>query len=178
MVINGSVAGQAQGGGQVAPPVLSAGASPNEIMTQVTDAGFLIELLVTTVLFFIGGFLLYASIYAAIGSAVSNVQDASQLSTIATLPIIIGIIGSMSILNNPDGTLAFWLSIIALTSPMAMMARVPCGVPVWELALSIVLLYATFVFMIWLCAKIYRVGIFMYGKKPSLTEIIKWARYK
>ena len=178
VVINGSVAGQAQGRGQVAPPVLSAGASPNEIMTQVTDAGFLIELLVTTVLFFIGGFLLYASIYAAIGSAVSNVQDASQLSTIATLPIIIGIIGSMSILNNPDGTLAFWLSIIPLTSPMAMMARVPYGVPVWELALSIVLLYATFVFMIWLCAKIYRVGIFMYGKKPSLTEIIKWARYK
>lgn len=155
--------------------------APQELvaaMTQVTDAGFLIELLVTTVLFFIGGFLLYASIYAAIGSAVSNVQDASQLSTIATLPIIIGIIGSMSILNNPDGTLAFWLSIIPLTSPMAMMARVPYGVPVWELALSIVLLYATFVFMIWLCAKIYRVGIFMYGKKPSLTEIIKWARYK
>lgn len=155
--------------------------APQELvaaMTQVTDAGFLIELLVTTVLFFIGGFLLYASIYAAIGSAVSNVQDASQLSTIATLPIIIGIIGSMSILNNPDGTLAFWLSIIPLTSPMAMMARVPYGVPVWELALSIVLLYATFVFMIWLCAKIYRVGIFMYGKKPTLTEIIKWARYK
>ncbi len=155
--------------------------APQELvaaMTQVTDAGFLIELLVTTVLFFIGGFLLYASIYAAIGSAVSNVQDASQLSTIATLPIIIGIIGSMSILNNPDGTLAFWLSIIPLTSPMAMMARVPYGVPVWELTLSIVLLYATFVFMIWLCAKIYRVGIFMYGKKPSLTEIIKWARYK
>lgn len=162
------------------PDTLGADA-PQELvaaMTQVTDAGFLIELFVTTVLFFIGGFLLYASIYAAIGSAVSNVQDASQLSTIATLPIIIGIVGSMSIMNNPDGGLAFWLSIIPLTSPMAMMARVPYGVPVWELALSIVLLYATFVFMIWLCAKIYRVGIFMYGKKPSLTEIIKWARYK
>lgn len=162
------------------PETLGADA-PQEMvaaMTQVTDAGFLTELFVTTVLFFIGGFLLYASIYAAIGSAVSNVQDASQLSTIATLPIIIGIIGSMSIMNNPDGGLAFWLSIIPLTSPMAMMARVPYGVPVWELALSIVLLYATFVFMIWLCAKIYRVGIFMYGKKPSLTEIIKWARYK
>ncbi len=162
------------------PDTLGADA-PQELvaaMTQVTDAGFLIELFITTVLFFIGGFLLYASIYAAIGSAVSNVQDASQLSTIATLPIIIGIVGSMSIMNNPDGGLAFWLSIIPLTSPMAMMARVPYGVPVWELALSIVLLYATFVFMIWLCAKIYRVGIFMYGKKPTLTEIIKWARYK
>lgn len=155
--------------------------APQELVaavTQVMDPGFLIGLLVNTVLFFIGGFLLYASIYAAIGSAVSNVQDASQLSTIATLPIIISIIGSMAILNNPDGSLALWLSMIPLTSPMAMMARVPYGVPVWQLAISLVLLYASFVFMIWVCAKIYRVGIFMYGKKPTLAELIKWARYK
>lgn len=164
----------------ITPETLGADAPQEMIgaMTQLTDAGFLITLLVNTVLFFIGGFLFYASIYAAIGSAVSNVQDASQLSTIATLPIIIGIVGSMAILNDPDGTLAFWFSIIPLTSPMAMMARVPYGVPTWEIVLSLTLLYASFVFMIWLCAKIYRVGIFMYGKKPTFAEIVKWARYK
>lgn len=147
-------------------------------ITQFTDPGFLISLLVYTLLFFIGGFLFYSSIYAAIGSAVSNVQDASQLSSIATMPVIIGIIGSMAILNDPGSTLAFWISVIPFTSPMAMMARLPYGVPGWEIALSLVLLYISFVFMIWLCGKIYRVGIFMYGKKPTLMEIIRWAKYK
>lgn len=154
---------------------------PDEVaagITQITDPGFLISLLVYALLFFIGGFLFYASIYAAIGSAVSNVQDASQLSTIATMPVIIGIIGSMAILNNPSSALAFWISVIPFTSPMTMMARLPYGVPGWEIAVSLVLLYASFVFMIWLCGKIYRVGIFMYGKKPTLMEIIRWARYK
>lgn len=154
---------------------------PDEVaagITQITDPGFLISLLVYALLFFIGGFLFYASIYAAIGSAVSNVQDASQLSTIATMPVIIGIIGSMAILNNPSSALAFWISVIPFTAPMTMMARLPYGVPGWEIAVSLVLLYASFVFMIWLCGKIYRVGIFMYGKKPTLMEIIRWARYK
>lgn len=155
--------------------------APSELtgaIAQFTDPGFLISIFVYTLLFFIGGFLFYASIYAAIGSAVSNVQDASQLSSIATMPIILSIIGSMSILNDPGSALAFWLSIIPLTSPMTMMARLPFGVPGWELALSLVLLYASFVAMIWLCGKIYRIGIFMYGKKPTLPEILKWARYK
>ncbi len=147
-------------------------------ISQFTEPSFLISLLVNTLLFFIGGFLFYASIYAAIGSAVSNVQDASQLSSIATMPVIIGIIASMAIINDPSSTLAFWVSIIPFTSPMAMMARLPYGVPVWEIALSIALLYISFVFMIWLCGKIYRVGIFMYGKKPTFVELIKWARYK
>lgn len=154
---------------------------PDEVaagISQITDPGFLLSLLLYALLFFIGGFLFYASIFAAIGSAVSNVQDASQLSTIATMPVIIGIIGSMAILNNPGSALAFWISVIPFTSPMAMMARLPYGVPGWEIALSLVLLYLSFVFMIWLCGKIYRVGIFMYGKKPTLIEIIRWARYK
>lgn len=155
--------------------------TPTEVtsaISQFTDPGFLISLLIYVLLFFIGGFLFYSSIYAAIGSAVSNVQDASQLSSIATMPVIIGIVGSMSILNDPDSSLAFWISIIPFTSPMAMMARLPYGVAGWEIALSLVLLYIAFVFMIWICAKIYRVGIFMYGKKPSFIEIIRWARYK
>ena len=158
-------------GGDV--PVEIAGA-----ISQFTEPGFLISLLIYTLLFFIGGFLFYASIYAAIGSAVSNVQDASQLSSIATKPVIIGIIGSMAIMNDPGSTLAFWISIIPFTSPMAMMARLPYGVPGWEIALSLLILYVAFIFMIWLCGKIYRVGIFMYGKKPTLLEIIKWARYR
>lgn len=147
-------------------------------ISQFTDPGFLISIFIYTLLFFIGGFLFYASIYAAIGSAVSEVQDASQLSSIATMPIILSIIGSMSIMNDPGSGLAFWLSIIPLSSPMTMMARLPFGVPGWEIALSLVLLYVSFIGMIWLCAKIYRIGIFMYGKKPTLMEIVKWAKYK
>lgn len=147
-------------------------------ISQLSDSGFIAGLFVYLILFFIGGYLFYSAIYAAIGSAVDNVQDASQLSTIATMPVIIGIIASMSILSNPSSTLAFWVSIFPFTSPMAMMSRLPYGVPIWEILLSLVILYISFAFLIWLCAKIYRVGIFMYGKKPSLIEIIRWARYK
>ena len=147
-------------------------------INQFMDPGFLVTILVCTVLFFIGGFLFYASIYAAIGSAVSNVQDASQLSSIATLPVIIGIIGSMAMINDPNSVFAIWISMIPFTSPMAMMARLPYGVPGWEIVVSLLILYVSFVFMIWLCGKIYRVGIFMYGKKPTLKEMLRWARYK
>ena len=148
------------------------------MLGQLTDYGFLASLFVYMILFFIGGYLFYSAIYAAIASACDNIQDASQLSTLATMPVIIGIIASMSIINNPGSTLAFWVSIIPFTSPMAMMSRLPFGVPFWEIALSLVLLYISFIFLIWLCGKIYRVGIFMYGKKPSLAEMIRWARYK
>ena len=147
-------------------------------ISQLSDTGFITSLFVYLLLFFIGGYLFYSSIYAAIGSAVDNIQDASQLSTIATMPVIIGIISSMAVLANPSSTLAFWVSVIPFTSPMAMMSRLPYGVPTWEVILSLAVLYASFAFLIWLCAKIYRVGIFMYGKKPTLMEIIRWARYK
>lgn len=147
-------------------------------IAQLSDPGFVLNLFVFMILFFIGGYLFYSAIYAAIASAVDNIQDAGQLSTVATLPVIVGIVASMSVLTNPNNTFAFWISIIPFTSPMAMMARLPFGVPLWEELLSLMLLYASFMFLIWLCAKIYRVGIFMYGKKPTLIEIIKWARYK
>ena len=147
-------------------------------MGQLADTGFITSLFVCLVLFFIGGYLFYSAIYAAIGSAVDNVQDASQLSTIATMPVIIGIVASMAILNNPNSTLSFWVSVFPFTSPMAMMSRLPYGVPMWEILLSLAVLYASFMALIWVCAKIYRVGIFMYGKKPTLMEIIRWARYK
>ena len=94
------------------------------------------------------------------------------------MPIIIGIVVSMSAIQNPSSTFAVWLSIIPFTSPMTMMVRLPFGVPAWELAVSLLALYATIILFIWICAKIYRVGIFLYGKKPSVTEIIRWVRYK
>lgn len=145
---------------------------------QLSDTGYVASLFIYMILFFIGGYLFYSSIYAAIGSAVDNIQDAGQLSSVATIPVVIGIIASMSIIQNPNTALAFWLSVIPFTSPMAMMSRLPFGVPVWETILSLTLLYASFIFMIWLCGKIYRVGIFMYGKKPTFVELMRWARYK
>lgn len=145
---------------------------------KLSDGSYVISLFVYLLLFLVGGYLFYSSIYAAIGSAVDNIQDASQLTTIAVLPIILGMVLSPSVVNDPMSTYATWVSIIPFTSPMVMMARIPFGIPFWEIAVSIVLLYLTFLFMIWLAAKIYRVGIFMYGKKPTLTELIRWARYK
>ncbi len=146
-------------------------------ITLLGDPAYVFGIFGWMLLFFIGGYLFYSAIFAAIGSAVDNIQDAGQLSSVATVPVILGIIASMSVINNPGSTLAFWLGLIPLTSPMCMMARLPFGVPVWEILLSLAVLYASFMFMIWLCAKIYRVGIFMYGKKPTLMEIIRWSRY-
>ena len=147
-------------------------------IAQLSDVGFMVSLVVYMLLFFIGGYLFYSAIFAAIGSAVDNIQDASQLTSIATMPVIIGIVASMAVVNNPTSTLAFWLSVIPFTSPMTMMSRLPFGVQFWEIALSLVVLYISFMILLWLCAKIYRVGIFMYGKKPTIVEIIRWARYK
>ncbi|MDE6498755.1 MAG: ABC transporter permease [Muribaculaceae bacterium] len=139
---------------------------------------YIMELFGYVTLFLIGGYLFYSSIYAAIGSAVDNIQDASQLQSLAIVPIIIGLIVGMSVAQDPSSTMAVWTSIIPFTSPMVMMARIPFGIPGWEIALSIVVLYLSFVAMVYLAAKIYRVGIFMYGKKPSIAELIRWARYK
>ena len=139
---------------------------------------YIMELFGYVTLFLIGGYLFYSSIYAAIGSAVDNIQDASQLQSLAIVPIIIGLVVGMSVAQDPSSSMAVWTSIIPFTSPMVMMARIPFGIPGWEIALSIVVLYASFVAMVYLAAKIYRVGIFMYGKKPSVAELIRWARYK
>ena len=147
-------------------------------MSQLGDTAFMSQLLLFMVLFLIGGYLLYSSIFAAIGSAVDNIQDASQLQTIALLPIIVALVVSMSVVQDPNSGLAFWTSMIPFTSPMVMMARMPFGIPVWQSILSVVILFATFLGMVWVAAKIYRVGIFMYGKKPSFMELVRWTRYK
>ncbi len=147
-------------------------------ITMLGDTGYILSIFLNLTLLMIGGYLFYSSIYAAIGSAVDNLQDASQLQSIAVVPIILGMVFSMTVINDPNSTLATCLSMIPLTSPMVMMARVPFGIPTYETILSLVILYLSVGFIIWLAAKIYRVGIFMYGKKPTWAELIRWARYK
>ena len=135
-------------------------------------------IIATFLIFFILGYLLYATLYAAIGSLVDNNTDAQQFTLPVTVPLIIAIISSFYIVNNPDSSLSVWLSMIPFTSPISMMVRIPFGVPIWQIVLSIVLLAGTFVLMTWVAAKIYRTGILMYGKKLSYKEIFKWLKYK
>ena len=129
-------------------------------------------------IFFILGYLLYATLYAAVGSLVDNNTDSQQFTLPITVPLIVAIISSFYIVNNPDSSLAIWLSMIPFTSPISMMVRIPFGVPIWQVVLSVVLLAGTFVAMTWIAAKIYRTGILMYGKKLSYKEIFKWLKYK
>lgn len=147
-------------------------------VAMLGNVGNILSLVGLMTLFLVFGFLLYSSIFAAIGSSVDNIQDASQLTSVAIFPIIFGIIFAMVAAADPMGSVAFWASIFPLTSPMVMVARIPFGIPAWEIVLSLVLLIAGFLFMVWLAGKIYRVGIFMYGKKPSIKEVIRWTRYK
>ncbi len=153
-----------------------AGSNTGEIFEIIGSINF--EVMIFSFLFyFVGGYLLYASLFAAIGSAVDNEADTQQFMLPVSAPLILGIVASNFVVNNPDGPVAFWLSIIPFTSPILMMVRIPFGVPLWELALSMTLLVAGFVFTTWLAAKIYRTGILMYGKKPSFKELLKWMRY-
>lgn len=128
--------------------------------------------------YFLGGYLLYASLFAAVGSAVEKEEDASQFMLPLTVPLIVALVITSNVLQNPSGPLAFWGSMIPFTSPIVMLARIPFGVPAWELALSIGLLVIGFLASIWVASRIYRVGILMYGKKGSYKEFWKWIRYK
>ena len=130
------------------------------------------------IVYFLGGYLLYASLFAAVGSAVDNETDTQQFMIPITVPLLLGLFVSMGAFQNPDSSLVFWCSLIPFTSPMVMMARIPFGVPYWELASSMALLFLFFMGTTWLAAKIYRTGILMYGKKPTYKEIFKWIRYK
>ncbi|XZF15385.1 ABC transporter permease [Chitinophagaceae bacterium MMS25-I14] len=133
----------------------------------------------TFLFYFLFGYLLYSAIFAAVGSAVDNETETQQFMLPITLPLIFTFILSMNfVVNNPDSSLSFWLSIIPFTSPIAMMIRIPFGVPAWQLALSMVLLIGGFLFVTWLAARIYRVGILMYGKKVNYRELGKWLFYK
>jgi len=126
------------------------------------------------IFFFLGGYLLYGSLFAAVGSAVDNETDTQQFMLPITIPLILGIVLAQVVMDNPDGSVAFWASIVPFTSPIIMMVRVPFGVESWELILSMVLLIATFIGTTWMAGKIYRTGILMYGKKVNFKEIGKW----
>jgi ABC-2 type transport system permease protein len=130
------------------------------------------------IFFFIGGYLLYSSMFAAVGSAVDAMEDAQQFMMPIMMPIILAILVMMSAIKNPEGSTAFWFSIIPFTSPVVMMARIPFGVPAWQLGLSMLVLVITFIGMVWAAGKIYRTGILMYGKKASWKELGKWLTYK
>lgn len=149
-----------------------------EALAMFSSVGYVAGMFGYMGLFLVGGFLFYAAIFAAIGSAVDNIQDASQLTTFATMPIILGIIFAMTAASDPNTSLALWLSMIPFTSPMVMMARVPFDIPAWQIWVSLAILYTSFLLLAWIAGKIYRVGIFMYGKKPTFADLIKWARYK
>lgn len=136
------------------------------------------ELAIWFILFFLGGYLLYASLFAAVGGAIDNPEDAQQFTLPLTIPVLFALYAGMYSVNNPDGPLAFWCSMIPFTSPIVMMVRIPFGVPFWELLLSFSLLVITFLLMAAMAAKIYRTGILMYGKKITYKELWKWLRYK
>jgi len=129
------------------------------------------------ILYFLGGYLLYASLFAAIGSAVDNETDTQQFSMPIMLPIIFAIYAGIFSAENPDGPLAFWCSMIPFTSPIVMMVRLPFDVPAWQIILSLSILILSFLGTTWVAAKIYRTGILMYGKKISWGEMWKWLRY-
>ena len=138
-----------------------------------------IPLIIATFLFyFLGGYLLYSALFAAIGSAVDNEADTQQFMMPITIPIILSIVMAQFVLREPDGALAFWMSMIPFTSPIIMMVRIPFGVPAWQIGLSMTLLVLGFVGTTWLAARIYRIGILMYGKKVSYKELSKWILYR
>ncbi|MBO4340945.1 MAG: ABC transporter permease [Bacteroidales bacterium] len=149
----------------------------NAVMTTLANIN-LGQILVAFLLFFIFGYLLYASMFAAIGSAVENEGDSSQLQLPVTVPLLLGFFVALYAFKAPDSQLVFWFSMIPFTSPIVMLARLPFGVATWELVLSIVLLVLTFFGTAWASAKIYKVGILMYGKKSTFKDLWKWLKMK
>jgi ABC-2 type transport system permease protein len=128
--------------------------------------------------YFLAGYLLYASLFAGLASVVDKESDAGQFTLPVTLPLILAIIVLLPAVDNPDGAVAFWFSLLPFTSPVIMLARIPFGVPAWQLLLSMSLLLLSIGLALWAAAKIYRTAILMYGKKPTFTELFKWLRHK
>jgi len=156
-----------------------AGESPVATIFKAMDTIDFKYILTIFLVYFLGGFMLYSALFAAVGSAVDSETETQQFMLPITLPLLFTYIMAFSfIVNNPDSTLSFWLSIIPFTSPVAMMVRLPFGVPAWQLTLSIGLLVAGFVFTTWVASRIYRVGILMYGKHSSYKELVKWFMYR
>jgi ABC-2 type transport system permease protein len=138
----------------------------------------ILNLIIAFIFFFICGYLLYSSFYAAIGAAVDNETDSQQFIFPVIIPLILAIyVGVFSVLEDPHGPISTIFSYIPFTSPVVMLMRIPFGVPIWQQALSLIILVFTFIFTVWIAAKIYRVGILMYGKKPSFKDLFMWLKY-
>jgi ABC-2 type transport system permease protein len=164
-----------------AMPQNQAAEIPADKIGEVFEAIFSVNygvMIFSFLIFFLGGYLLYAALFAAIGSAVDNETDTQQFMLPITIPMIFAIIMAQFVTNNPESSLAFWLSIIPFTSPIIMMVRLPFGVPYWELALSISLLIMGFLATTWMAGKIYRTGILMYGSKVTYKTLWKWIKFK
>lgn len=147
------------------------------LLTAISNLPIL-NLVIAFIFFFIGGYLLYSSLYAAIGAAVDNETDTQQFMLPILMPLILAVyVGVFTVIEDPHGTVSTIFSFIPLTSPVVMLMRIPFGVPLWQQGLSLVLLIGTFMFAVWFAAKIYRVGILMYGKKPTYKELFKWLKY-
>ena len=170
---------QVQAGADVTALAIQQELSPEMLtaMASLLDTGHLAMIIGTVLLYLVGGFLLFASLYAAIGASVDQAQDAQQLTTIITLPIIVAFVVTMMVMKDPNSPLVFWCSMIPFTSPIVMVARIPSGIPTWEIVTSLLLLYATFTICVWGAAKIYKIGIFMHGTKPTLRDLWRWLKY-
>jgi ABC-2 type transport system permease protein len=151
-------------------------AAVNQLFDSINLIDFPI-ILGSFLFYFLGGYLIYSALFAAVGSAVDNEADTQQFMLPITLPIIFSFVMAQVVINNPESPMSFWLSMIPFTSPIIMMVRIPFGVPYWELALSMTLLVLGFIGTTWLAGRIYRTGILMYGKKISYKELWKWLRY-
>ena len=148
------------------------------LITKFTNVSYLAGLFLELLLYIVGGFLFYASMYAAIGSAVDTPQDAAQFNGIIMMPVIVAIMVMMSVMNDPNSDLVFWCSMIPFTSPIVMMARIPFGIPTWQVVVSLVVLFISFFAMTWIAARIFRVGVFMHGKKPTWKDLGAWIKMK
>jgi ABC-2 type transport system permease protein len=149
-----------------------------EIMDSFLSQVNLPIMLFSFLFYFLGGYLLYGALFAAVGSAVDNEADTQQFMLPLTIPLILSFTLAQNVMTNPESSLAFWLSVFPLTSPVIMMVRIPFGVPYFDLILSMIMLVLGFIGATWVSAKIYRTGILMYGKKSSYKELWKWLFYK
>ncbi|MGX7668237.1 ABC transporter permease [Flavobacterium pedocola] len=174
-------------GGDVASATSASQLQPEQMEAATSFAAkiqmYLTEIPTTTlfvffIVYFIGGYFLYSSLYAAIGAAVDSETDSQQFLLPIIMPLMLGVyVGFFTVMKDPHGTVATVFSMIPLTSPIVMLMRIPFGVPWWQLALSVALLFGSFLGIVWFAAKIYRVGILMYGKKPTWKELFKWLKY-
>ncbi len=169
--------GSAGGMQNISPVVEDNMGQVGEILASLAQVNWPL-VLGTFIFFFIGGYMLYAALFAAVGSAVDNETDTQQFMAPITIPLVLALFVMINTINNPESSLTFWFSMIPLTSPIVMLVRVPFGVPMWELALSAFLLIITFMGVIWLAARIYKTGILMFGSKVSYKELWRWIKMK